>query len=37
MGFAVEILWWFAIALLVVRLLGFFARPNSGSGRWYRW
>ncbi|MFH8574759.1 DUF5670 family protein [Streptomyces zaomyceticus] len=36
-GFALKILWWIAIALLVVWLIGFFARPKSGSGRWYRW
>ncbi|MFI6417151.1 hydrophobic protein [Streptomyces sp. NPDC050842] len=36
-GFALKILWWIAITLLVVWLLGFVARPKSGSGRWYRW
>ncbi|MEU7517751.1 hydrophobic protein [Streptomyces sp. NPDC042898] len=36
-GFALKILWWIAIALLVVWLLGFVTRPKSGSGRWYRW
>ncbi|MCB5164234.1 hydrophobic protein [Streptomyces bambusae] len=34
-GFAVDVLWWIALALLVVWLLGFAAR--SGDGRWYRW
>ncbi|MFE6856983.1 hydrophobic protein, partial [Streptomyces sp. NPDC057674] len=29
-GFALKILWWIAIALLVVWLLGFVARPKSG-------
>lgn len=36
-GFAVKILWWVAIAVLVLWLIGFVARPKSGSGRWYRW
>ncbi|MFE9846699.1 hydrophobic protein [Streptomyces goshikiensis] len=36
-GFAVKILWWVAIAVLVIWLLGFVARPKGGSGRWYRW
>ncbi|WP_431682394.1 hydrophobic protein [Kitasatospora sp. KL5] len=35
-GFAVNLLWWVAIALLVVWVIGFFARSGSG-GRWYRW
>lgn len=34
-GFAVKILWYLAIALLVLWLLGFVTR--SGEGRWYRW
>ncbi|MEU9106341.1 hydrophobic protein [Streptomyces xanthophaeus] len=38
-GFALEILWWVAIAVLVIWLIGFIARPKSasGGGRWYRW
>ncbi|MCX4546014.1 hydrophobic protein [Streptomyces sp. NBC_01565] len=36
-GFAVKILWWVAIAVLVLWLIGFVARPKGGSGRWYRW
>ncbi|WP_280915859.1 hydrophobic protein [Streptomyces sp. SPB4] len=36
-GFALKILWWIAIAVLVLWLIGFVARPKSGSGRWYRW
>ncbi|MFB6628286.1 DUF5670 family protein [Streptomyces sp. NPDC056362] len=36
-GFALNALWWIAVILLVVWLLGFVARPKSGSGRWYRW
>ncbi|MDI5962162.1 hydrophobic protein [Streptomyces sp. SL13] len=38
-GFAVHILWWVAIVVLVVWLLGFLFRSGSGGsrGRWYRW
>ena len=39
LGFAVKVLWWVAIAVLVVWLLGFVFRAAEGSGRrrWYRW
>ncbi|MER6630206.1 hydrophobic protein [Streptomyces sp. NPDC000987] len=39
-GFAVKALWWIALALLVVWLLGFLMRSTTasgGRGRWYRW
>lgn len=39
-GFALKALWWIAIAVLVVWLLGFVIRPATGGGkrgRWYRW
>ena len=39
-GFAVKILWWIALAVLVLWLVGFFVRGTSaagGRGRWYRW
>lgn len=39
-GFAVKILWWFAVAVLVIWLLGFLVRSTDaagGRGRWYRW
>lgn len=39
-GFALEALWYIAIAVLVVWLLGFVLRgTNAGGsrGRWYRW
>lgn len=38
-GFALNILWWIAVIVLVVWLLGFFVRPASSGrkGRWYRW
>ncbi|MEU3840485.1 MULTISPECIES: hydrophobic protein [unclassified Streptomyces] len=40
LGFAVKVLWWIALAVLVVWLLGFLLRSTSaagGRGRWYRW
>ncbi len=39
-GFAVKILWWVAVVVLIVWLLGFIMRSTSsggGRGRWYRW
>ncbi|CAL9277125.1 MULTISPECIES: hypothetical protein [Streptomyces] len=39
-GFAVKILWWIALAVLVLWLVGFLARGTTaggGRGRWYRW
>ncbi|MCT9089908.1 hydrophobic protein [Streptomyces sp. ASQP_92] len=36
-GFALKALWWIAVIVLVVWLVGFIARPKSGSARWYRW
>ncbi|WP_128434252.1 hydrophobic protein [Streptomyces cyaneus] len=39
-GFALKALWWIAIAVLVVWLLGFLMRGTTtagGRGRWYRW
>jgi hypothetical protein len=39
-GFAVKVLWWVAVVVLVVWLLGFVMRGagSGGSrGRWYRW
>jgi hypothetical protein len=35
-GFAVKILWVLAVVLLVLWLIGFFARGVEGA-RWYRW
>ncbi|EFL18798.1 predicted protein [Streptomyces sp. C] len=34
-GFAVKLLWWIALAVLVLWLVGFVARGSGG--RWYRW
>ncbi|MFE5659913.1 hydrophobic protein [Streptomyces sp. NPDC056517] len=36
-GFALKVLWWVAIAVLVLWLIGFVARPRGGGSRWYRW
>jgi hypothetical protein len=38
-GFAVNLLWWVAVIVLAVWLLGFVMRSGSGvgRGRWYRW
>lgn len=38
-GFALKVLWWIALAVFVVWLLGFLFR-GAGAGRrchWYRW
>jgi hypothetical protein len=38
LGFAVHVLWWIALAVLVIWLLGFALRSGTGAGtRWYRW
>ncbi|MDH6115611.1 membrane protein YdbS with pleckstrin-like domain [Kitasatospora sp. MAP12-15] len=39
-GFAVHVLWWIALIVLVLWLLGFVMRGSSTGGsrnRWYRW
>jgi hypothetical protein len=40
-GFAVHVLWWIALAVLVIWLLGFLLHTaETGGGqrhRWYRW
>jgi hypothetical protein len=39
-GFALEVLWWVAVAVLVLWVLGFVFRaadPAGGRSRWYRW
>ncbi|MFF7756079.1 hydrophobic protein [Streptomyces sp. NPDC007971] len=39
-GFAIKTLWWAALAVLVLWLLGFVMRSTSAGGshgRWYRW
>ena len=37
LGFALHVLWWAAVIVAVVWLLGFFVRTAEGGGRWYRW
>lgn len=34
-GFAVKLLWYVAVAALILWLIGFVAR--APQGRWYRW
>jgi fatty acid desaturase len=39
-GFAVHVLWWIALIVLALWLLGFLFRAAEGAGprrRWYRW
>ena len=39
-GFALKVLWWIALIVLVFWLLGFVTRgsgPGGGRSRWYRW
>lgn len=39
-GFALKALWWIAVIVLVLWLLGFVIRPAASGGRkgrWYRW
>jgi hypothetical protein len=36
-GFALKALWWIALIVLVLWLIGFLVRPAGGGGRWYRW
>jgi hypothetical protein len=35
-GFAVHLLWWVALVVLVLWLAGFLFRGAEGAGRWYR-
>jgi Trk-type K+ transport system membrane component len=40
LGFAIHLLWWIAIAALILWLLGFVVRSGeraSSRRRWYRW
>ncbi len=41
LGFAVHMLWWIALIVLVIWLLGFALRGAGAAGgsrrRWYRW
>jgi membrane protein YdbS with pleckstrin-like domain len=39
LGFAIHVLWWIALAVLVLWLVGFLVRVGEGTSRrrWYRW
>ena len=39
LGFAIHVLWWIALVVLVIWLIGFVARvgESTSRGRWYRW
>ena len=39
LGFAIHILWWIALVVLVLWLIGFLVRVGEGTGRSrrYRW
>ena len=39
LGFAIHVLWWIALAVLVIWLIGFLVRVGEGAtrSRWYRW
>ncbi|KAB8169837.1 hydrophobic protein [Streptomyces sp. 3MP-14] len=40
LGFVVKALWWIAVVVLVIWVLGFLIRPATAGGRrgrWYRW
>jgi hypothetical protein len=41
LGFVLHVLWWIALVVLVLWLLGFLFRSAEGAGsrrrRWYRW
>ena len=39
LGFAIHVLWWVALAALVLWVLGFFLRAGESASRrhWYRW
>ncbi|HEY2549665.1 MAG TPA: hydrophobic protein [Streptosporangiaceae bacterium] len=41
LGFAVHVLWWIALVVLVIWLIGFVVRSaeagSSRRSRWYRW
>ncbi|WP_129768294.1 hydrophobic protein [Streptomyces sp. L-9-10] len=39
-GFALKALWWIAVVVLIVWVLGFVIRPAAHGGKrgsWYRW
>ena len=36
LGFAAHVLWWIALIVLAIWIVGFFVRSVEGN-RWYRW
>jgi hypothetical protein len=39
LGFVLHVLWWIALVVLAIWLLGFLVRATEGGtrSRWYRW
>jgi hypothetical protein len=39
LGFVLHVLWWIALVVLAIWLVGFLVRVGEGTGRsrWYRW
>ena len=37
LGFALHALWWIALIVLAIWVVGFFMRSAEGGARWYRW
>ena len=39
LGFVLHVLWWIALVVLAIWVLGFLVRVGEGTsrGRWYRW
>jgi hypothetical protein len=37
LGFAVHVLWWVALIVFAIWLIGFFMRSADTGSRWYRW
>jgi hypothetical protein len=39
LGFVLHVLWWIALVVLLLWLLGFLVRVGEGASRsrWYRW
>jgi hypothetical protein len=39
LGFVLHVLWWIALVVLAIWLIGFLVRVGEGSARsrWYRW
>jgi hypothetical protein len=37
LGFVLHVLWWIAVVVLLIWLIGFVIRVGEGRRRWYRW